>query len=485
LDAQPALSLLLIVGLIQFWLMPAIAWVLLEGQRDTAAKFWFAGTSCYAMTASLFVVQTLLPKGVFTLVGLVLVTLMLALIAESMRRELRSGPTPWRWIVAVVAGNVLLLMAVERTSGPDMMRAVQLGVVSILDIGCCLLLLAVIRIRRSRALLFVLGAFVMVIVTNVLRIHGYLVRGEPPVLLTYTWTSNLAFIANYLSVVIYSFGYWGFVIEKNRLALRAEGAERERAQQAESQAIDRERLSVELARQREELIGQLALMQRAAQAGALSASIAHEINQPLTSVRLSIDEAIELDRTGSNPDRLRTLLERAGQENHRAAVIIRRLRDMFAREQSEPETRSIDEVVRAMCALLQRRATDLNVSFQTRLNAPVQVRIGTGELEHVVLNLVTNALDALAAARTQEPRILVSTTVSDGHAVLSVTDNGPGIDESVRDRLFDLFSGSRRGGLGLGLWLSRHIVERHGGSIELQPSADVPGAAFRVRLSLA
>jgi len=226
-------------------------------------------------------------------------------------------------------------------------------------------------------------------------------------------------------------------------------------------------------------------MQRAAQAGALSASIAHEINQPLTSVRLSIDEAIELDRTGSNPDRLRTLLERAGQENHRAAVIIRRLRDIFAREQSEPETRSFDEVVRAMCALLQRRATDLTVSFQTRLNAPVQVRIGTGELEHVVLNLVTNALDALAAARTQEPRILVSTTVSDGHAVLSVTDNGPGIDESVRDRLFDLFSGSRRGGLGLGLWLSRHIVERHGGSIELQPSADVPGAAFRVRLSLA
>jgi hypothetical protein len=85
---HPALSLLLIVGLIQFWLMPAIAWVLLKGQRDTAARFWFAGTACYAGTASLFVLQTLLPKIAYLMVGFVLVTMMLALIAEALRREL-------------------------------------------------------------------------------------------------------------------------------------------------------------------------------------------------------------------------------------------------------------------------------------------------------------------------------------------------------------------------------------------------------------
>lgn len=59
MNPNPALSLLLLVGLIQFWLMPALAWVLLKGQRDTAARFWFGGTACYALTVSLFVVQTL------------------------------------------------------------------------------------------------------------------------------------------------------------------------------------------------------------------------------------------------------------------------------------------------------------------------------------------------------------------------------------------------------------------------------------------
>jgi hypothetical protein len=95
---HPALSLLLIVGLIQFWLMPAVAWVLLKGQRDTAARFWFAGTACYAGTASLFVLQTLLPKIAYLMVGFVLVTMMLALIAEALRRELSvTARLQWCW----------------------------------------------------------------------------------------------------------------------------------------------------------------------------------------------------------------------------------------------------------------------------------------------------------------------------------------------------------------------------------------------------
>ena len=83
MNPNPALSLLLLVGLIQFWLMPALAWVLLKGQRDTAARFWFAGTACYALTVSLFVVQTVLPNTAHLVLSFALVTLMLMLMAES------------------------------------------------------------------------------------------------------------------------------------------------------------------------------------------------------------------------------------------------------------------------------------------------------------------------------------------------------------------------------------------------------------------
>jgi hypothetical protein len=155
------------------------------------------------------VLQTLLPKIAYLMIGLVLVTMMLALIAEALRRELSAGPTPWAWIVAVVFGNAVLLVFVQHILGDHRMRVVQLAIVSALDLGCCYLLFKVIRAKRSRALSLVLVGFLVVVITNLFRIHGYLARGEAPVLLTFTTISNLGFIANYLAVVIYSFGYWG------------------------------------------------------------------------------------------------------------------------------------------------------------------------------------------------------------------------------------------------------------------------------------
>lgn len=482
MSPHPALSLLLIIGLIQFWLMPTIAWILLKGQRDVAARFWFAGTACYAGTASLFVLQTLLPKVAYLVIGLVLVTMMLALIAEALRRELSATPTPWAWIVAVVTGNAVLLFLLQHLLGDHLMRAAQLAIVSALDLGCCYLLLKVIRAKQSRSLIFVLVGFLAVVITNLLRIHGYLARGEAPVLLTFTTSSNLGFIANYLAVVIYSFGYWGFVIEKNRAALLAEKTERSRAQAGESQAIDRERSTLEVVRQREELIAELARMQRAAQAGALSASIAHEINQPLTSVRLSVEESLLLARSGTDPARLERLLERIAAENQRAAGIIRTLRDIFRDHQGKSEHRTVDQVVGAATALLERRAKELGARFIRDLQSPVTVRIGAGELEHVIVNLVSNALDAVSTIPAGQREVRVFTRLTDHQVEVYVHDSGPGISQSVRDQLFNLFASSRAEGLGLGLWLSRYIVERHGGSIDLDGENNAPGALFLVRL---
>jgi len=482
LSPHPALSLLLIVGLIQFWLMPAIAWVLLKGQRDKAARFWFSGTACYAGTASLFVLQTLLPKVAYLMIGFVLVTMMLALIAEALRQELSSTPTPWGWIALVVIGNAVLLVMLQHYLGDNRMRVVQLGIVSALDLGCCYLLFKVIRARQSRALVVVLGGFLLVVITNLLRIHGYLALGEAPVLLTFTAVSNLGFVANYLAVVIYSFGYWGFVIEKNRAALMAEMAERSRAQRGETQAIDRERSTLETVRQREELIAELARMQRAAQAGALSASIAHEINQPLATIRLSAEEALLLARAGNDPVRLARLLDRIASENQRAASIIRTLRDIFRGREGEPERRAIDEVVRATCGLLDRRAQELGVRVISDLHCPERARIGSGELDHVILNLMSNALDAVSIVAAGQREVLVSTEATDQQVLIRVKDSGPGIIHSIRDQLFDLFATSRVEGLGLGLWLSRYIVERHGGAITLEQGNGKQGALFSVRL---
>lgn len=491
MNDQPALFLLLIIGLLQFWLMPAIAWVLLRDKRDVAARFWFAGTACYAGTASLFILQLLVPETVVLMLGLALVPLMLMLLAESLRRELQAGPTPWVWIVGLTMINMGSLIAIDAFAGFEIMRIAQLVIVSVLDIGCLILLNAVRRRYRSRALLFVFVGFVVVLITNLLRIHAFVARGDSPSLLSYSPIGNLSFIVNYLSVVVYSFGYWGFVIEKSRAALIREVDDRVRAETEESLARERERAARQTVLEREELITQLAHMQRAAQAGALSASIAHELNQPLASIRLTVEQAIELARADVSRDLLDPLLARIASENKRAATIIATLQDIFRGRQSQPESRSIDEVVQTMCELMQRRAREQAVELQTRLSAPVRVRVGAGELEHVVLNLISNALDALHNAQTPQGRIQVTTSVQDGRAILRVRDNGSGVPAMMQQRLFELFVGTGPDGLGLGLWLSRYIVERHDGSIELENlqsdesgKTSPQGASFVVKLAV-
>lgn len=130
--------------------------------------------------------------------------------------------------------------------------------------------------------------------------------------------------------------------------------------------------------------------------------------------------------------------------------------------------------------LVKARAKDLKIELRLELAAATPVSLGAGELDQVMLNLISNALDSLATAATPQGQVLVSSRVDASEVVIRVRDNGPGISPAMHDQLFDLFASSRAEGIGLGLWLSRHIVERQGGSISAQSGA--PGAAFTVRL---
>jgi signal transduction histidine kinase len=137
-------------------------------------------------------------------------------------------------------------------------------------------------------------------------------------------------------------------------------------------------------------------------------------------------------------------------------------------------------VILATVDLVKARAKDLKIELRLELAAATPVSLGAGELDQVMLNLISNALDSLATAATPQGQVLVSSRVDSSEVVIRVRDNGPGISPAMHDQLFDLFASSRAEGIGLGLWLSRHIVERQGGSISAQSGA--PGAAFTVRL---
>lgn len=211
-------------------------------------------------------------------------------------------------------------------------------------------------------------------------------------------------------------------------------------------------------------------------AGQMAAGIAHEVRNPLMAIKLLI-QALAEGRTG---DRLRprdiAVLE---EEILRLEQIVASFLD-FARP-PRPERRPVDlaalatEVAQRVCGRANLQDVSLNVSIP---DSGVIADLDANQLQQVLYNLLFNALDALPSGG----RVEVSVDRDGGRAVLRVADNGPGLPQEVRDRLFEPFVSTKDSGMGLGLSICRRIIESHGGAIVSETTGS--GASFVVRLPL-
>lgn len=219
--------------------------------------------------------------------------------------------------------------------------------------------------------------------------------------------------------------------------------------------------------EREQMVARLAQVERLAAMGELAAGIAHEVNNPVN----TIINCAQLIKDGDDdPARLDDVI----QEGMRIATIVRDLLD-FARDRSgDYEDIDVEQQVRRVLSLVERRIERQGIRLDAELDTSLPTVSGLGhQIQQVLLNLILNARDALVestAAPDRPKHILVSATCSDGQVLLRVRDNGPGVAAEDRERIFEPFFSRRRvqEGTGLGLAVSRGIVEAHGGSITLR-----------------
>ncbi len=218
----------------------------------------------------------------------------------------------------------------------------------------------------------------------------------------------------------------------------------------------------------EVLRDELAHVSRISTLGELSASIAHEIGQPLSSIGMTAGAMLRLlDRADLDRDLLRRQCQRIVDQVTRAGDIIDRTRRMAAKRDSVRAPVCVAEILTEAAQFV---AHDLNRS-KIRLtvvpaDAAAQVSADRIQLQQVFVNLLMNAIQIHRQARTPGPEITVETTCRDGSITVDVVDNGPGLDPDAVDRLFDGFFTTRPEGLGLGLRICRTIVAAHGGSID-------------------
>lgn len=237
--------------------------------------------------------------------------------------------------------------------------------------------------------------------------------------------------------------------------------------------------------EREEIIRQLTLSNKTAGMGALVASLAHELNQPLCAIRLNA-KLVErkLEEPTIDMHAAKKFLDSVITDNRRAADIITKLRSMFEGGERKHSSIHFDELVRDTVSLVVPRAKEDHIQIRLNLNGKVQLRGDQTQLQQVILNLLNNAVDAFSGWDTPEKCITVQTRTEAKHLLLSVQDNGGGIPEELRQSIFELFKTTKAQGMGVGLWLSKAVVNAHQGDIIFN-STSGQGTHFEVRLPLA
>jgi two-component system, LuxR family, sensor kinase FixL len=230
--------------------------------------------------------------------------------------------------------------------------------------------------------------------------------------------------------------------------------------------------------------GRMLQVSRLATIGEMAAGVAHELNQPLTAIA-NYAQACDrlLGRPGPNLDDIRTAMREIAGQAVRAGDILRRLRSLAQSQPMRRERANLNATIDAIRDLIlaDGRVHGAQVQFDLEARLP-PVSVDTVQIQHVILNLVRNGLEAPAVPGMAQRELVVRTSlVSDGDVEVTVLDNGPGLSPQALERIFDPFFSTKAEGTGLGLAISNTVVRAHGGSLTYSPNTPT-GACFSIRL---
>ena len=463
-----------------FFVVALIAWGLLYGSRfiltlgkaSQAEKLWLTALTLTASSFTIFAAASTLSLSLLTLANTFFIAsfIYFGLFCRSLNSPITKN------VHFIVIAGLLVFAAVFEYLRQKGLFIERVGLISLIGASCFVWELKELRQfkgTQSTQLRFLVYTIAIELILTIARLVALYIDGglstpnlyqEGVMSASIRWMWLGITILSYVAVL----GYW---LEKISLE--------------KTQAIQESTRISALLKEKERLIYGLLKANKTAATGALSASIAHELNQPLGASNLNIQFLkMKLEKGVINPELGKEILDSLEADNQRAASIVKSLRSMFIDGESNAEKVRIGDLIAKVLDIVTPELKSKNIQIQLRVDDRLAIYVNPAEIEQVILNLLNNAIQALANSGTLLRRIAIEVTQSGQMARLSISDNGAGVSAEFRPQLFELLSTTKQSGMGLGLWLCKHVIMRYGGSIQYEDSLG-GGATFVFELPLA
>ena len=459
----------LVFALISWGLLYGSRFILTLGKASQAEKLWLIALTLTASSFTLFAAASTLSLSLLTLANTCFIAsfIYFGLFCRSL-----NVPITKNVHFIVFAGLLAFATAFEylRQNGLFIQRV---GLISLIGASCFVWELKELRRLKeiqSTQLRFLVYTIAIELALTIARLAALYIDGGLSVQNLYqegTVSSSIRWM--WLGITILSYvavlGYW---LEKISLE--------------KTQAIQDSARITALLKEKERLIYGLLKANKTAATGALSASIAHELNQPLGASNLNIQFLkMKLEKGALNPELGKEILDSLEADNDRAATIVKSLRSIFTEGESSPQKVQLGDLIVKVLDIVKPELKSKNIQIQLRIDEGLALMVSPSEIEQVILNLVNNAAQSLANSGTLKRCIAIEAIQAGKSVQFSVSDNGGGVSAEFKPQLFELLSTTKQSGMGLGLWLCKHIVTRYGGSIHYEDALG-GGATFVLEL---
>jgi signal transduction histidine kinase len=459
----------LVFALILWGLLYGSRFILTLGKTGQPEKLWLTALTLTASSFTLFAAASTLSLSLLTLANTCFIAsfIYFGLFCRSL-----NGPISKNVNLLVLVGLLAFATLFEylRQKGLFIERV---GLISLIGASCFIWELKELRrIKgiRSTQLRFLVYTIAIELALTISRFVALYIDGglsTPNLYQEGVMSSSIRWAWLGISILSYVavLGYW---LEKMSIE--------------KAQAIQESSKIIALLKEKERLIYGLLKANKTAATGALSASIAHELNQPLGASNLNIQFLkMKLEKGAINPELGKEILDSLEADNHRAATIVKSLRSIFTEGDSNAEEVQLGDLISKVLDIVRPELRSKNIQMQLQVEEQLAINANPAEIEQVILNLLNNAIQALVNSGKLERRIAIEANKSGQLVHLNISDNGSGVSAEFKPQLFELLSTTRQSGMGLGLWLCKHIVTRYGGSIHYEDAVD-GGARFVLEL---